>query len=142
MQNKASFRFNHTCTHCNLKYEMKEQNVIENKLLVRQHFSPKLLQALFFVSNILPGVLFLLFFFVKTMILDKICIFQGKSLKVLRYLHILFAYNALKCKLMIFFIHITFYLCGSKTVLCLESIFKTPIGNISAPLSYRATFTV
>ena len=62
MQNEASFRFNHTRTHYNLKYEMKEQNVIENKLLVRQHFSPKLLQALFFVSNILPGVLFLLFF--------------------------------------------------------------------------------
>ena len=58
MQTEASFRFNHTRTHCNLKYEMKEQNVIENKLVVRQHFSPKLLQALFFVSNILPGVLF------------------------------------------------------------------------------------
>ena len=41
---------------------MKEQNVIEYKLVVRQHSSPKLLQALFFVSNILPGVLFLLFF--------------------------------------------------------------------------------
>ena len=63
MQNEASFRFNHTRTHCNLKYEMKEQNVIENKLVVRQHFSPKLLQALFFVSNILPGVLFFFCFF-------------------------------------------------------------------------------
>ena len=63
MQTEASFRFNHTRTHCNLKYEMKEQNVIENKLVVRQHSSPKLLQALFFVSNILPGVLFFCVFF-------------------------------------------------------------------------------
>ena len=74
MQNEASFRFNHTRTHSSLKYEMKEQNVIENKLVVRQHSSQKLLQALFFVSNILPGVLFFCVFF-KTMILDKICIF-------------------------------------------------------------------